>query len=260
MVTAITTYRRRPRRMVVRKKATKLAPRTRQAVTKIVKSVIARNQENKAIGFKLESDILHNSAVGSADCVALVGQIAPGVSAQQRVGDRIKPKSLTLRGVVSYLADTCTTSQNIYVRLLVLSQKDIKTGAQVAAGGVDTAHLLRPAYVGGDQIPFSGLTANLNEPINRDLFTVHMDKIVKLTPSLVTGGGREQMPLYSARYSMRVRKLPAALTFDDGNGNWANNFAPFFCMGYAFSDGTTDLPTYTRLVNNCSSLLEFEDA
>lgn len=190
----------------------------------------------------------------------LLQQIAQGVSAQQRVGDRIKPKSLRMRGVVSFMSDTCNTLQNVYVRLLVLAQKNIKVGSAITAGGVDTDHLLRPAYAGSDQEAFAGLTRNLYEPINTDLFTVYMDKVVKLTCSLATGGGREAMPLYSARYSFTMKKLPAALTYDDGNGDWANNCAPFFAMGYAFPDGTTDLVITRRFINTCSSILQYEDA
>jgi len=189
----------------------------------------------------------------------LIQQISSGTGAQERIGDRIKPKSLVLRGVVSFTPDTCTTSQNLYVRLLVLTQKNLKVGSQIAAGDVDTAHLLRPGYAGADQQAFAGLTRNLYEPINKDLFHVYMDKVVKLTASVVAGGGVEQMPSYSARYYKKIR-LPASLTYDDGNGNWANNFAPFFAMGYAYSDGSTDLPTYTRFINTCSSFLEYEDA
>lgn len=240
---------------------TTLAPKTKKAVTAVVKSVIARNQENKMIGWLTELNTPHNTAIGPADCVPLIQQIAPGVSAQQRVGDRIKPRSLRLRGIVSYTPDTCNTTQNLYVRIIIASQKNIKTGADVFAGSVDTAHLLRPGYLGADQTAFTGLTHNLYEPINRDLFRVYLDKVIKLAPSLTTGGGREQQPLYLARYSFRMKQMPANLTYDDGNGNWPNNFAPFITMGYAFSDGTgPDLATFTRIVNNCSAFLEYEDA
>lgn len=252
--------RRKYAGMRKRRTGARLPYRAKKAVTQIVKSVISRNVENKAIGWLTENGVTHNSPIGAADCVPLVQQIAQGVSAQQRVGDRIKPKSLRLRGIVSFQPDTCNTSQNVYVRLLILAQKNVKEGNSVAAGVIDTAHLLRPALVGGDEQAFAGLTRNLYEPVNTDLFRVYMDRVIKLAPSVVTGGAREAMPLYSARYNFRMKQLPAALTYDDGNGNWANNFAPFFCMGYAFSDGSVD-PTITqRLINTCSTYLEFEDA
>lgn len=243
-----------------KKRPARLAPKTKKAVQKIVKQTIARATENKLIGWLSEINTAHNSPIGAADCVPLVQQIATGTSAQQRVGDRIKPKSLRLRGVVSFMTDTANTNQNLYVRLIIASQKNIKVGSEVVAGGVDASHLLRPGYVGGDQIAFSGVTRNLYEPLNKDLFRVYMDKVIKLAPAAITGGGKEQQPMYSARYSFRMKQLPSFLTYDDGNGDWANNFAPFFCMGYAFSDGQSDLPTYTRLINNCSAFLEYEDA
>lgn len=233
--------------------------RGRRGTTQLVKRVIFQMAEDKMIGWVVENNVGHNSLIGAADCRPILQQIAPGSSAQQRSGDRIKPKSLTLRGTVSFMPDTCTTQQNIYVRLLILSQKNLKVGSQIAAGDVDSAHLLRPGYVGSDQVAFDGTTLALNAPINTDLFRVYMDKTIKLTVSSVTGGGHEQMPMYSARYAYTFKDLPANLTYDDGNGNWANNFAPFFAMGYAFSDSTTDLPTYTRLTNTCSAFLKYED-
>lgn len=235
------------------------ASKGRAKTTAIVKKVISRLSEDKMIGWVVENNVHHNSAIGAADCVPVVQQIAPGVSAQQRSGDRIKPKSLTVRGTVSFMPDTCTTTQNFYIRLVILAQKNIKVGSDVAAGGVDVAHLLRPGYVGADQVAFDGTTLALNAPINTDLFRVYADKIIKLTACAVPGGAVEQQPMYSARYSYTFKELPANLTFDDGNGNWANNFAPFMALGYAYSDSTTDLPTFTRFTNTASAFLKYED-
>lgn len=253
----ITRYAR-PRLVRLGPRRNRAAP-ARKRTTALVKQVISKLAEDKMIGWQLEDNVTHNSPIGAADCVPVVQQIAPGVSAQQRSGDRVKPKSLTVRGIVSFTPDTCTTTQNVYVRLLILAQKNIKVGNDVAAGSVDSAHLLRPGYVGGDQVSFDGTTKALNAPINTDLFRVYMDKTVKLTASLVAAGGREAMPQYSARYSYTFKELPANLTWDDGNGNWANNFAPFFCMGYAFPDGTADPVITQRLINNCSAFLKYED-
>lgn len=252
----------KPRRKVLARVPVEAAlrPATRAAVNTLVKKAISRETENKMIGWVIENQVFHNAPIGAADCVPIVQQISPGTSAQQRVGDRIKPKRLVVRGTVSFRPDTCNTNQNFYVRLLVLAQKNLKVGSQVAAGGVDTGHLLRPGYVGSDQKPFSGVTLDLDAPINTDLFRVYMDKTIKLTCSLVTGGGTEPMPLYSARFYYRFKQLPASLTYDDGNGNWANNFSPFFALGYAYSDGSTDLPLFTRFVTNTNAFLEYEDA
>lgn len=229
-------------------------------VTALVKKEIARTSENKLIGWRVEDDTQHNSPIGAADCYPLLQTISQGVTSQSRLGDKIKPKSLKVKGVLSYQPDTCSTSQNIYARIVILAQKNIKTGSAVAGGGVDAGHLLRPGLVGAPETSFDGTTEALTYPVNRDLFRVYMDKIVKLTPSLVTGGGREAMPLYSTRWAYNFKSLPAGLSWDAGNGDWANNFAPFLAVGYAFSDGSAADILTTRLIHNVTSILEFEDA
>lgn len=226
--------------------------------------MIARETENKAIGWKLEDNVAHNSAISPADCIPVVQEIADGTNAQQRVGDRVKPKSLKVSGVVSFDNNDLNTSQDIYVRVVIAAQKNIKVGSAVT-GGVDTDHLLRPAFAGLDQIAFDGNTLNLNMPINKELFRVYYDKIHKLTSAQVsTGivgfGSVEANAGYSKRWSYKFKKLPASLTYDDGNGDWANNFAPFLAIGYAFSDGTAPDTVTTRIRSSVTSLLEYEDA
>jgi len=224
------------------------------------KRMIARSNENKQIGWPVELNVQHNSGIGAADCVPLVQQISQGVTAQSRTGDRLTPKSLRIRGVLSWNADDCSTSQNIYARIIIASQKNIKTGAAVAGGGVDAARLLKPSLVATPESAFAGNTMDLNTPINTELFRVYMDKVVKLTVSVVTGGGREAMPMYSARWSKTFKQLPASFTYDAGNGDWANNFAPFLAIGYAYSDGSNPDTVTTKLVSNVLSVLDYEDA
>lgn len=229
-------------------------------VTKIVKAQIAKEVENKQIGWAAELDTQHNSGITSADCYPLVQQISQGTTAQTRDGDRIKPKSLKVRGIVSFNSDDCNTSQNVYVRVLILAQKNIKVGSSVAAGGVDADRLLKPSLVATPESPFAGNTFDLLTPVNTELFRVYMDKIIKLAPANVAGGAREAMPMYSARWSKTFKQLPASLTYDMGNGNWANNFAPFVALGYAYPDGTSPDTITTKLIHSVLSVLDYEDA
>jgi len=206
---------------------------TKAAVKAEVNRAISRRLENKQVGWAVELNTQHNSAISSADCYPLVQQIGQGTIATRREGDRISPRFLKVRGVLSWNADDCNTTQNIYARIVIASQKNIKTGAAVAGGGVDASRLLKPSLDATPETQFAGNTMDLNTPINTELFRVYMDKVVKLTVSLVSAGGREAMPMYSARWSKTFKKshLPASLTYDSGNGDWANNFAPFVAMG-----------------------------
>lgn len=223
--------------------------------------------ENKAIGNIVEANVNHNSSIVAADCLPLIPQISPidsaaGNTSTQRMGDRIKPKSLKVSGTLALRTGSFVTNQVVYVRVLLLQQKNIKSGGQVAAGGVDIAHLLRPSMpgVGLAEQPFNGFTINLDYPVNKDLFRVYYDKKFKLGgPGGAVANPENPSGAVRWSYTFKQGKMPAALTYDDGNGDWANNFAPFYCVGYAYADGTS--PDITaRLTTNTYSHFEYEDA
>jgi len=234
-------------------------------ITDIVKTLLGRKTENKAVGWKVEDSVAHNSPIGAADCYPLVQQIQQldvtgGISsAVQRIGDKIQPKSLRVRGCIS-LRSSQDTIQNLYVRVLILAQKDIKVGSQVAGGSVNANALLRPMFntpAGADQAAFGGTTQNLLQPVNTDLFRVYYDRIHKLCPA---SNATVENTMGSYTWSYDFKSLPANLTYDEGNADWANNFAPFVAIGYAYADGTSPDTATTRIVSNTYSLLTFEDA
>jgi len=252
-------YARRPR--VFRKKATKgvrVSKPLRRAMTAVAKRVISRRAEDKVTGSPIEADVNHNSAIGSADCEPVIMQIAQGVDSSMRVGDRITPKSLTVKGVLALNPDF-DGSNTLYARVVILAQKDIKAGAEILGGGVDAGALLRAGYGStGNEVQFTGATQELNMPINTELFRVYMDRTFKFTQQT---GVTEANPSQAVRWSYTFTKknLPSSFHFDEGNGNWPNNFAPFVAIGYAYSDGTAPDVIDTKLVSNIYSQLKFED-
>lgn len=226
--------------------------------------MINRKAENKVIGNKVEDSVAHNSAISSADCYPIVPEIAPidaatGSTATQRIGDRITPKSLTVRGVLAINPEQGTNDVgDFYARIIVASQKDIKVGSRVT-GSVDSGALLRPGFStpGDDQVAFLGNTMELNYPINKDLFHVYYDKVVrfKMTKSLTQDAWVDN----SHRWSYTFKNLPSSFTFDEGNGNWPNNFAPFVAVGYAYAGGQSPDTIQLKLTHSCFSQLAFED-
>ena len=138
-----------------------LRDQTKAGVLAVVRRMLARNMENKVLGTQVESNVNHNSAIGAADCEPIIGEIVPinsaaGNTSTQRMGDRISPKSLVVRGTVTLPPDGVTTNSTpVYVRIIIAAQKSIKVGSQVLGGAVDTNRLLRPAFggVGADQVP-----------------------------------------------------------------------------------------------------------
>lgn len=222
--------------------------------------MISRKLENKLCGWQVETNVLHNSGITAGDCLPVIGQIQNGNLSTRRIGDRISPKSLRIGGVLSWTPAGCNSAQNMYVRVIIASQKTIKVGSQISTGGVDAAHLVRTGIDGFDQTNFDGTTRSLNYLMNKDAFHVYYDKIHMLAPSNVSGGAVESMPRYSTRWSYSFKKLPATLSYDALNGDWANNFAPFLAIGYAYPDGTSADTLTTKLISNTNSYLEFEDA
>lgn len=253
-----TTTARRPRRAGTKGKT--LSKPMRQAVASVAKSVLSRAAENKVIATLAEQDVAHNFPIGAADCEPLVPEISQGPMANQRIGDRVKPKRLTVKGVISLNPEQGWAAQSdIYGRVLILAQKDLKVGSQILASDVDTAHLLRPALAtaASDEAPFNGNTCDLMYPVNTEKFRVYMDKTFKF--AVTKAASVETMPRYSHRWSYTFKQLPASLTWDEGNGDWANNFAPFVCVGFAYSDGGAPETVQTKFITNTYAHLEYED-
>lgn len=252
-------YARRPRKYARKgKKGARVSKPLRRAMTAVAKRVISRRAEDKKTGNPVEADVTHNSPVGSADCQPVIMQITQGVDSSQRMGDRITPKSLKVSGVLA-LNPEFDGSSVLYARVMILQQKDIKSGAEILGGGVDAGALLRAGYGStGNEVQFTGATQNLNMPINTELFRVHYDRQFKFAEQTgVTDANPSAAVKWS--YTFTKKNLPASLHFDEGNGNWPNNFAPFVAIGYAYADGTAPDTIQLKLISNIYSQLHFED-
>jgi len=226
----------------------------------LVKRMISKDTENKSVGFIVENAVAHNSSIGPSDCSPLVGEIPQGVDQFNRIGDKIKPKSLTIRGTLALNGGITGgyTQVPLRVRVLVLAQKDIKVGAQIQSGSVDTSHLLEPNIAVANEVDFSGATVNALFPVNKDLFRVYYDKTFTLCGP--EPEGVEAINRFTASWSYRFKQLPSSFAFDNGNGDWVNNFAPFLCIGYSYPDGSSPDSLTRRLISTAYARLEYEDA
>lgn len=222
--------------------------------------MIAKDAENKATGVVVENAVLHNSVITAADCLPVYPEIKQGTTAEQRLGDRVKPKSLVVRGTLALNGGITGAFTNVplQVRVLILSQKDIKLGSTIVGSGVSVNNLLKPSIDGLPETNYSGTTINATMPVNRDLFRVYYDRTFTLCGP--TSSGLESIDRFAANWSYRFKQLPAALTYSGNTGDWANNFAPFIAIGYSYPNGTSPDGASTRLVSTTFARLEFEDA
>lgn len=221
-----------------------------------MRKMIGKETENKEIGNTIETLVAHNSGITNPDLRAIVPQIGSGTESWNRLGDRVKPKSLVVRGTISTNYEA-SSNKVLLVRVIIAAQKDVKSGSGVGVA-TDPQRLLRTGLTAGNnQVPFLGNRNELLYPVNDLKFRVYMDKVFALAPDS-TGTGEQ--PSSYRRFVYRFKQLPASLTFDEGNGDWANNFAPFICTGYAYADGTSPDIINTSVLTDYHSILSYEDA
>lgn len=219
--------------------------------------MISKDAENKEAGWRID-DNLHNSAITAADCYSVIQDIGEGTGGSERLGDRIKPKSLVVRGDIHINPGYNPDTRVMYVRVIIASQKNVK---QSAAGAlpIDADHLLRPALTGGPtETNFNGQIAALRYPVNDNKFRVYMDKVFKLVPTAAASG----FPLVQSQFSFtkKFKQLPASLTYDEGGGDFCNNFAPFVAVGYCYADGGVPDTINQRVQTHIWSKLTYEDS
>ena len=245
-------------------KPAKLKDTTRVAIRGIVKRFIRQEIENKRVG-SVGVDTTFNSGIAGNEAYSLLPPIAEGDAGNQRIGDRVRPRSLIVRGTVQWDKDFAEGNYcpPATARLLILTQNNIKVGTGSTIPNFDASHLLKD-NIGTDVArQYNGGAFDNFAPINTDLFKVYMDKKVKLLPYITLNTATTPVmaagttPTYS--FSVKI-KCPATLKFDDGNGNFANNFAPFFCFGAVCDYGTSAYTLNTPWRVRVSSILDYEDA
>lgn len=222
------------------------APRkSTKRVAAVVKRVLSRQTEVKHVGANVVDAAFNSSISASSECYPVIPPVGEGTAGHQRIGDKIRPKYLIVKGHLQYdhgfqgnFAPPST------VRVMILTQKNIKIASDVS-GRADVDHLLKDNIGTDTGRAYTGSMFDNLAPINKDLFNVLMDRKFKMLPQLYEGLGNTQdtntktLSGTQRTYTFTKKiKCPATLYYDDGNGSIANNFAPFVCMGAVTDDGS----------------------
>jgi len=222
-----------------------------------MRTMIGKDAENKSRGFIIEQNVVHNATVTDGDVQPILRSIPSGTESNQRLGDRVKPKALVVRGVLGLNPENNPDTKPMIATVMILSCKDKKTNALVQAGA-GTAELLKPNIGGTEQVAWDGTTLRSTYPINTEKFRVHYAKQFRISPASAGGENRERD---AVKWKYSFGSLPATLTWDAGTGDDCNNFAPFLVIGWCYTDGSASgAPLATRLISNVSSFLTYEDA
>ena len=212
---------RRPYKRVPRKRSG-----GRTAITKIVKSIISRQAENKA-WFDYGANNTIACVVGSAPVNRnLIPTLSQGTGHSQRVGNEVRVKSGYVRGHVNILPyDSIANNQPvpIYVKIWIVSQKVVNTNSLTATTIGSNFFDIVNGSVG-----MQGSILDIDFTTNKDVWTVHGTKTCKLGAGYASAGGAVTTTAYydnspmSVPFSFNFGKTLKTLKFDDATNVCTN--------------------------------------
>lgn len=283
------------RRRAPRRKTKKTRSNMSKTVRKIVKSEIARSNENKLVMINgqvntpVGNDYNENLAPAIADNTyfrGLLPRIADGTDAYQRLGNSITPKVLKVRGLVYFNSGTIAApSWDFTLRLMVLTHKSQKNQDELTKSSVPPVTV--PPSVGqvayystllwngqtGTAVDYKGLAPYYNTlPINRKNWNVLADRQISLRKGLgdaaitpVSAGETFKSPTRAVPFEfvLTQKQLPAKLLYQGPGTDIPTNFAPVLALGWV--DNCASIPIGTTAQDptvqiQWTSSLIYEDA
>jgi len=242
------------------KTATKKVPTLSPGMKTAIKQVVAPAQEIKYIATQWTLQSIGNAidSRAGANLYPLLPSVQTGTAAYTRLGNSVAPKTIKAHFAMYIPQTDPNVSSNIYVRLLCLSSKEVKSYTQFNALQGVNLFLTGDNQSVGD-IPLlptdpPSFTQNLQKnqfaPVNTKSWTTHHDKIYHLVKNTGTQNyqGRDatggDVPNTSAASYHRITvpiKHSGLLKYDSAADYVANNFAPIWCA-YAWSaDGSNNV-------------------
>lgn len=270
-------YKRRAygkRKSVVGKRRWASRKKPRQLVTKpMLYRAIRRNEEVK-VAINAYPITTFNSAIASSgDAIILLPPISRGTDQNQRIGSKIKPVKMIIRGFVTYNTLNGTAYQveahMLGARLFVYSNKT----TAAASNSIYDYTLLDN---GGSGAAFSGAAIDFHAPHNKDTFKFYADKRMIInkpygwTDQIAGGGtGSSTNSITSYNSSMyhpftvvlKAKDMPANLIFDEAESStFPVNFNPLMSLGYCHILNTAPDTTVQLLAMQFVAELHYTDA
>lgn len=200
--------------------------------------------------------------------------VLQGVSAFQRLGDKISPKSLVMKFAIT-VNPAVTGPMDLVCRLLCLSDKGIKETDLLVTSPVNPGTPIDTQLLDngdGTYVGFTGVPRNVTMKVNRARYTVHHDRLIRITKGLgdlgyianvYVGNMVYTSTTMSHELSLRI-PLPKTLNYAQNTFNYPANAAPFWCIGYVQPSGDGSAAQGVALNNhvlvNYTSHFSYEDA
>lgn len=271
----VTKYRRnyravRSSRGKPRARRMRVSKRPSTQFARQVKKVVSSLAETKEVYVSSgNSLIFYNSGIDSVgDFTQILPAVAQSLGDNGRIGDQIRGRSLNVKGylrlVINEVNDSTKLPQ-VAVRMMIVSLKNKSNFGDVTSSATPLNTLLKK---GGTTTNFTGVLSDLNAPINRDVYTVHVDKKYYLKQDFLNvSGPSPPSQIISQDISKTIKffnfniKCKKMMRFDNNitSGTYPTNFAPFMLLGYSYLDGSAPDTLSTNLGLNYSSTFSFED-
>ena len=263
----IAVKRRKAMNKPMRKRRFRLTKPTTALVRAVAKKVVSDTLEDKYARAEIQAGgqpVLFNAAITApSEQYNLLPSVVQGTDSHNRIGDKIRPKSLRVEVYVT-ANGTLTTSMLQRVRVFMLEDKTLKSWVNLTSSPIATQLLDFGAFLGG----FSGLPNTELIRVNKRRYKVIKDKILTLskgtglTPN--TGGINGTQTFVSAqqyhKFTVRI-PTPAVLHYASPGDSYPTNFAPFLIAGYTQPDGDVAPDSgVTKVAINFSAHLDYEDA
>lgn len=262
-------YKKRQPKTVV--KVTQTQPKSTASLKKTIRSVINKQAENKQAFTSTGNTLLKfNSGIDSVgDLIQILPNISKGDDENQRNGNQIRAKSLTIQGYlkldVNDVADS-TKLPNIVARLMIVSMKVAPSFQDAQSLSTKIGTLLKK---GGTTSTFAGNIQDLYAPINTDVFTVHADKKFYLKQDFINTVGASPPSTTISQdisktvkfFKLNVKCKNKLLRYDEDVGSdvLPGNFGPFMLLGYSYLDGSAPDVLDTKLGLCFDSTLNYTD-
>jgi len=194
----------------------------------------------------------------TTDIQRLIPYIVAGTGDNQRIGERVSPISLNIKGSVSFLKGNVNPSDNtsgrtadIYVVMYFLQHVTLKSYAALTASN-DFTQLLKTGE--NTTVPFNGHVWESQMPVEDAYYRLLKKKKFRLRftgTQQATGGdppsnqwvSQSNCHSYRAEYNVNLSKyLPAQFKYPESNAttgvNDPTNSSIFMCMGCYQADGS----------------------
>ena len=259
--------RKSSKRSVYKRKVSKSS--VAKIAKKVAKKVFSRQVETKQsylepTGANFNTQTSQNFPVLPNITQTSMYQLCPtislGTDSQSRTGNKINPKGLYVKGHIygdwANIVGNNSSFQTMYVRIMAISDKQNPVDSLAYANFTTGKDVLLNKGATSTNFLFNDQTS-LYRPINTNRFTVHYDKVIKLSmysANLGTALIDQQYGL--RRFSFKI-PMKEHWKFDDSNTRPTNISMPNLVIGYCPADNRNITSGATTSFIKCTYYTDF---